>query len=129
MSLVTTTSPHSVSATSDRLLSAVAARGIQVFARVDHAAGARAAGLELPDEEVVIFGDPRVGTLLMQSDRQIGYELPLRVLVWDAEGQTMVGYRLPTELSLDYEVNDKLIVLERMTQLVAQLVAESVADE
>lgn len=129
MSLVTTTSPHGVSATIDRLLGALATRGVQVFARVDHAAGARAAGLELPDEEVVIFGDPRVGTLLMQSDPEIGYELPLRVLVWDAQGQTMIGYRLPTELSLDYQVTDEITVLERMTSLVAQLVAESVADE
>ncbi|HWF24386.1 MAG TPA: DUF302 domain-containing protein [Solirubrobacteraceae bacterium] len=128
MSLVTATSPHSVSATIDRLLGALATRGIQVFARADHAAGARAAGLELPDEEVVIFGDPRVGTLLMQSDPQVGYELPLRVLVWDAEGQTMVGYRPPTELGLDYQVSDHITVLERMTQLLAQLVAESVAD-
>jgi uncharacterized protein (DUF302 family) len=128
MTLITTTSPHSVSATIDRLLGALATRGIQVFARADHAAGARTAGLELPDEEVVIFGDPRVGTLLMQSDPQIGYELPLRVLVWDAQGQTMIGYRLPTELSLDYEVSDQTTVLERMTQLLAQLVAESAAD-
>jgi beta-galactosidase len=128
MSLVTTTSPHSVSATIDRLLGALGTRGIQVFARADHAAGAQAAGLELPDEEVVIFGDPRVGTLLMQSDPQIGYELPLRVLVWDAQGQTMVGYRLPTELSLEYDVSERITVLERMAQLLAQLVAESVAD-
>jgi uncharacterized protein (DUF302 family) len=128
MTLITTTSPHSVSATIDRLLGALATRGIQVFARADHAAGARTAGLELPDEEVVIFGDPRVGTVLMQSDPQIGYELPLRVLVWDAQGQTIIGYRLPTELSLDYEVSDQITVLERMTQLLAQLVAESAAD-
>ncbi|MEA2196884.1 MAG: hypothetical protein QOJ25_935 [Solirubrobacteraceae bacterium] len=127
MSLLTARSPHSVSVTVDRLLGALEGRGIQVFARVDHAAGARAAGLELPDEEVVIFGDPRVGTLLMQSDSEVGYELPLRVLVWDAGGETVVGYRPPTELAMDYEMSDRAEVLERMMALLEQLVGESVA--
>ena len=127
MSLTIAESPHSVTGTVDRVLAALEARGIELFARVDHGGGARAAGLQLADEELLIFGDTRVGTLLMQGDPSIGYELPLRVLVWDDGGHTRIGYRPPSELADDYGVADHLEVLERMDQLLAQIVAESVA--
>ena len=129
MALVTASSPHSVRATVERVLAALENRGVHVFARIDHAAGARAAGLELPDEEVVIFGDPRAGTPLMQRDPRVGYELPLRLLVWDEGGHTEIGYRPPVELGADYRVADHVAVLERMTALLEQLVAESIAPE
>ncbi|WP_243063910.1 DUF302 domain-containing protein [Humibacter sp. RRB41] len=58
-------------------------RGIQIFARIDHAGGARAVGLELADEVVLVFGNPAVGTSLMQQDPIAGLDLPLRMLVWD----------------------------------------------
>jgi uncharacterized protein (DUF302 family) len=127
MSLTVSDSPHSVAETIDRLLGALERRKVQVFARIDHAAGARDAGLELADEQLLIFGDPRVGTVLMQRDRAIGYELPLRVLAWEQAGQTKVGYRRPSELADDYAVADRSEVLERMDSLLGQLVAESVA--
>jgi uncharacterized protein (DUF302 family) len=127
MPLVTAKSPHSVSETIARAVSALERRDIQVFARVDHGEGARAAGLELADEELLIFGDPRAGTLLMQSDPMVGYELPLRLLAWDDAGQTMVAYRQPTELAAEFAVADRAHVLERMNGLLEQLVAESVA--
>jgi uncharacterized protein (DUF302 family) len=127
--MVTTSSPHSVGTTIERILGALQSRKIHLFARVDHAAGARAAGLELPDEEVLIFGDPRAGTPLMQSDPRVGYELPLRLLVWDEDGQTTIGYQPPTELSAHYQVAAQTTILERMTGLLEQIVAESVAPE
>jgi uncharacterized protein (DUF302 family) len=129
LSLVTAHSPHSVRETVERLLSALEARGLEVFARIDHGAGARAAGLQLPDEEVVIFGDPRAGTPLMQADPEVGYELPLRLLVWDTGGQTRIGYRPPTELAAEYRLSDRLDVLERMTGLLEQLVAVAITTD
>jgi len=125
MSLTTTKSAHSVPATVDRLIAALGRRGITIFARIDHAAGARQAGLELADEELVIFGDPRVGTLLMQRDAAVGYELPLRLLIWDANGQTMIGYRRPTALRDDFAVADQLEVLRRIENLLGQIIAET----
>jgi uncharacterized protein (DUF302 family) len=113
-SLTASESPHSVSLTTDRAVAALDRRSITVFARVDHAAGARSVGLPLPDEELLIFGDPKAGTLLMQSDPTIGYELPLRLLAWDAGGQTMIGYRTPLALAADYAVADRSEVLDRM---------------
>jgi uncharacterized protein (DUF302 family) len=125
MSLTTVESAHSVPATVDRVIAALGRRGITVFARIDHAAGARKAGLELADEELVIFGDPRAGTLLMQADAAVGYELPLRFLIWDAGGQTMIGYRPPTELLNDFAVAGQLETLRRMENLLEQITAET----
>ena len=125
MSLTVIESPHTVPATVDRLIAALGRRGISVFARIDHAAGARKAGLTLADEEVMIFGDPRAGTPLMQADPTIGYELPLRILVWDAGGRTKIGYRAPTELASDFAVAAQLETLRRMENLLQQISAES----
>lgn len=120
-------SPHSVGVTADRILAALESRGIEVFARIDHAAAARSAGLELKDEQVLIFGNPKVGTRLMQSEPQVGYELPLRLLIWDADGQTMVGYLPAIELANNYALADHAEVLAGMGQLLEQLVIEGVA--
>jgi uncharacterized protein (DUF302 family) len=125
MSLTTVKSGFSVPATVDRLLAALGRRGITVFAPIDHAAGARQAGLELADEVLVIFGDPRVGTLLMQADPAVGYELPLRLLIWEAAGQTMIGYRRPTELGDDFALGNQLEILRRMENLLEQITAET----
>jgi uncharacterized protein (DUF302 family) len=124
MAMTTAQSPHSVADTVERAEAALAKRDIELFARVDHAAGARSVGLELPDEVLLVFGDARVGTLLMQSDPSIGYELPLRLLVWDDRGRTTLGYVAPTELASSYDVAERAEVLERMSGLMAQLVQE-----
>ena len=125
MSLTVIESPHTVPATVDRVIAALGRRGITLFARIDHAAGARNAGLALADEEVLIFGDPRAGTPLMQADPTVGYELPLRLLVWDAGGQTKIGYRPPTELASDFAITAQLETLRRMENLLQQISAES----
>jgi uncharacterized protein (DUF302 family) len=125
VSLRTATSPHGVAETADRMVASLERREITVFARIDHAAGARDAGLELPDEELLVFGDPRVGTLLMQADPSVGYELPLRVLFWDAAGRTMIGWRPPTELADQYGLAARGEVLEKLAGLLEQLAAEA----
>jgi uncharacterized protein (DUF302 family) len=127
MALQRTPSPHGVRETMDRAVAALERRGVHVFARVDHGGGARAAGLDLGDEELLLFGDPRAGTLLMQSDATVGYELPLRLLVWDVAGTTQVGYRPASELAQSYALAERAEVLARMDQLLAALVAESAA--
>jgi uncharacterized protein (DUF302 family) len=123
MSLQVAQSPHSVAVTIDRLVATLIGRGMTVFARVDHAGAARGVGLELVEEELLIFGDPRAGTLLMQADAQVGYELPLRILAWDAKGRTLVGYRAPGELAERYALSEREELLERMTASLEELVA------
>ena len=123
--MITTVSPHSVEETVERLRGSLERRSITVFATIDHAAGAREVGLELPDETVVVFGDPRAGTPLMQKDPTVGIELPLRVLVWDERRTTKVGYEDPTELADRYRLDETQERLERMRALLADLAAEA----
>ena len=123
--MVVTPSPNSYDETTRRLVAAIERRSLTVFARIDHAGAARAAGLELPDEEVVIFGNPRAGTPLMQSDPRVGIELPLRLLIWvDAEG-TKIGFQDPTELASEYDVAEHRETLGRMGELLGAVVAEA----
>ena len=84
-------------------------------------------GLDLRDQTVVIFGNPQVGTPLMQSDPTVGIELPLRILVWDKYGTTTLGYHDPTVLAGEYSLGDAGPLLERMSHLLGELVGE-VAD-
>jgi uncharacterized protein (DUF302 family) len=107
------------------LLEAISARGLTVFARVDHAAGAREAGLELDGEEVVLFGNARAGTPLMQSDPRIGIELPLRMLVWRRGDEVLLGYLDPRELSTSYDVAENASTLEQMAKLLEGLAGEA----
>jgi uncharacterized protein (DUF302 family) len=79
--------------TMDRLEAAIKAKGMNVFARINHAALAAEAGLPLRPTEVIIFGNPRAGTPLMQANQSIGIDLPLKALVWqDASGKVWLGY-------------------------------------
>jgi len=113
--------------TVERLLGSVTGRGLTVFARVDHAAGAREVGLELADEQVVMFGNARGGTPLMQADPRIGLELPLRILVWAQSDRVLVGYRDPHDWTSEYEVGAQGAVLDTLAGLLQALVAEATA--
>ena len=87
--LTTIPSSYGPKDTMNRLEAAVAAKGMTVFARIDHAAGARAVGLSLRPTEVLIFGNAQAGTPLTPSAQTIGIDLPLKVLVWqDISGNT-----------------------------------------
>jgi uncharacterized protein (DUF302 family) len=80
----------------NRLEAAVQAKGMTVFARIDHAAGAAAAGLSLKPTELLIFGNAKGGTPLMQANQTIGIDLPLKPLVWeDSLGATWLLYNDP----------------------------------
>jgi uncharacterized protein (DUF302 family) len=111
--------------TLDALIGAIEDRGLEVFARIDHAAGARAVGLELQDEEVVVFGSPKSGTPLMQSDPTVGIELPLRVLLWCAGEEVRLAYHDPHELAGAYAVAEHSAVLDQMAGLLETLVGEA----
>lgn len=94
--LITLPSHHTARETMDRLLAALAARNMTVFARIDHAAGAQSVGMPLRPTEVVLFGNPKGGTPLMQDQQTAGIDLPLKALVWeDAGGKVWLGYNGP----------------------------------
>ena len=94
--LTTVPSSHGPKETMDRLEVEVKAKGLTVFARIDHAAGAAAVGLPLGPTAVLIFGNARGGTPLMQAGQTAGIDLPLKALVWqDAAGKTWLSYNDP----------------------------------
>jgi uncharacterized protein (DUF302 family) len=111
--------------TTKRLIEAITSRGLTVFARIDHAAAASEVGLELAAEEVVIFGNPRAGTPLMQRDARIGVELPLRMLIWEDSEGALLGYNDPRELATRYDVDPHHSMLEMMSGLLGQLATEA----
>jgi uncharacterized protein (DUF302 family) len=101
--LTTVSSAFGAKQTMDRLEAEIRAKGMTVFARIDHAAGASAAGLELRPTEVLIFGNARAGTPLMQATQTIGLDLPLKALVWeDASGTVWLSYNEPEWLAARY---------------------------
>ena len=103
--LVTLPSAHGATETIERLKAPLAQKGIEVFAHIDHAAGARKAGLPLRPTQVLIFGNPQAGTPLMQGRQTIGLDLPLRALVWeDEEGKVWLTYRRVEELARRHHV-------------------------
>ena len=103
--LATLPSAHGVAETVARLKSLLARKGIQVFAHIDHAAEAEKAGLSLRPTQVLIFGNPKAGTPLMQSRQTIGLDLPLRALVWEDEaGKVWLTYRRVESLARRHKV-------------------------
>lgn len=113
--LITMKSPYSVTETLDRFERAVKSKGMTVFARIDHAKGAASVDKPLRPTEVLIFGNPAIGTLLMLSNQTAGIDLPLKLLAWqDAEGQVWIAYNDPAYLVQRHNITDRDPVVEKM---------------
>jgi uncharacterized protein (DUF302 family) len=127
--LVSVPSKHSAAVTLDRLEAAFRQKGIHVFARIDHAAGANVAGLSLRPTTVILFGNPQVGTPLMQGNQTAGIDLPLKVLVWeDDAGRAWLTYNDPRYLAERHKVHDRAETVQAMTaglQALARAATES----
>ena len=93
-----------VAEAADRLAAAIEKAGARVFARVPHSKGAESAGMELQDAELLIFGNPQLGTPALQDDIRAGLVLPLRVLVHDDAGQTVMSYEDVSAMFDDLEI-------------------------
>ncbi|PHP28979.1 camphor resistance protein CrcB [Limimaricola cinnabarinus] len=99
----------------DRLEAAVTEAGATVFARVDHGGGAEQAGMTLADSELLIFGNPQLGTPVMQEDPLAGLYLPLKILAYDdGSGQVHIAYEEVEETFDDLDVDDDLDAIEKM---------------
>ena len=101
--------------TMDRLQAEIRAHGMTVFARIDHAAGAAEVGLTLAPTELIIFGNARGGTPLMQSAQTVGIDLPLKALVWqDAAGKTWISYNEPSWIVQRHGLGVRAEILDKM---------------
>ena len=127
--LITLSSRYPASDTMDRLLAALAKRNMTVFARIEHAAGAASAGLELRPTEVVIFGNPKGGTALMQDRQTAGIDLPLKALVWqDADGKIWLSYNDPAWIALRHGLGAASAgAVEAMAKALGAIAAEVTA--
>ena len=105
--LVTIPSSFEPKETMDRLEAEIKGKGLTVFAHIDHAAGATAAGLSLRPTDLLIFGNAKGGTPLMQGGQTAGIDLPLKILVWeDADGKTWLSYNDPHWLAKRHAIGD-----------------------
>ncbi|PKQ13688.1 MAG: camphor resistance protein CrcB [Alphaproteobacteria bacterium HGW-Alphaproteobacteria-1] len=115
-----------VPATMDRLEAAVSGAGATVFARVDHAAGAASVDMTLAPSQLLIFGNPKMGTAAMQDDPRAGLFLPLRVLVYeDAGGQVWIAYKDPEDMFDDLSIDDDAPYIKMMAGALAKLTASA----
>jgi len=112
-----------VGATMDALQAAVEGAGATVFARVDHAGGAEGVGMELAPSQLLIFGNPKLGTPAMQQDALAGLYLPLKVLVYqDGDGQVWLAYEDPKEMLDELDgIDDDAEYIKKMTGALGKL--------
>ena len=112
--------------TMDRLEAEIRQKGMNVFARIDHAAGAANVGLALAPTELIIFGNPRGGTPLMQSVQTVGIDLPLKALVWqDAANKTWLSYNEPGWIAQRHGVAGAESTIDKMADLLSAIAREA----
>jgi len=122
--VLTKLSPRSVEDTVARFEAMLDEKGVKVFAIVDHSGEAAAAGLSLRDTKVVIFGNPKGGTPVMEAQPLFALDLPLKVLVWADGDQTKVTYTPPPALAARYGVSEDVVaplgVIDALTDALVQ---------
>jgi uncharacterized protein (DUF302 family) len=126
--LMTIKSSYSPQETMNRLEAAVAAKGLTVFARINHAAGASAAGLSLRPTEVLIFGNAKGGTPLMQAVQTMGIDLPLKALVWqDASDETWLAWNDPAWIAARHGLSEAGAVVGKLAALLDEIAKAATA--
>lgn len=98
--LIQITSMHDVTSTMERLENILTSKGMTIFTKIDHAAGARSVGNALPDTQILVFGNPKIGSPLMLCQPTVAIDLPQKMLVWqDKQGETQLAYNDPMYLA------------------------------
>jgi uncharacterized protein (DUF302 family) len=124
--LVIKTSNHNQKETIKKLKSEMKSRDLNVVQHVKHSDAAKKANMDLPPTDVLIFGNPEVGTQLMQSDPRVAIELPLRILVWEENGVTNVAFQDPNRLRQTYQLENQREVLTNMRQVLDAITNEAI---
>jgi len=114
--LIVKSSPYSVPETLDRLEAIFKKKGLTVFTRIDHAAGAARVNMDLAPTQVLIFGNPKLGTPLMQSQPEVAIALPLKAVAWqDKAGKVWLGYTKPSVMASRFGITDRPGIIKKMT--------------
>ena len=120
--LITVDSSDSVTETADRLENAIAEKGLTLFARIDHSANAQKAGEQLPPTQLLIFGNPKVGTPLMNCAATTAIDLPQKLLILEAENkQTQIVYNDPNYLQQRHNITGCDEVLTKVSGVLQSL--------
>lgn len=128
--LISKKSNYSVSATLDRLEALLKKKGITVFIRIDHATGAENAGMQLRPTQLLIFGNPKLGSPLMQSNQTVGIDLPMKALAWqDADGQVWLTYSDPARAAARHAITDRAEVIAKMSGALNKLTSKAIKGE
>jgi uncharacterized protein (DUF302 family) len=127
--LISSPSPYGVTETIDRVAQTVEAKGFMIIARVDHAAAASKVDMELAPTELLIFGNPKGGTPLMQCQQMLGLELPLKILAWEQAGEVLLSYTDPMFLATRYQVAGCDEVVANISKALEGIVQEALAQE
>jgi uncharacterized protein (DUF302 family) len=124
--LIEVKSANSVKDTLAKFEAAAKERGLVIFARIDHAAGAQKIGKTLRPTELLIFGNPQGGTPLMECAQSVGIDLPLKALAWeDASGQVWLGYNDPNYLITRHGAKDCAPVVANLRKALDGLAAQA----
>lgn len=126
--LVTYVSRMSVNETTGRLEELLQSKGMTIFSRIDHAEAARQVGMDLRPTILLVFGNPRAGTLIMQCAQSAAIDLPLKFLIWENEaGETLVSYSDPETIASRHNIRGCSEVLTNIGELI-QSFAENVTN-
>lgn len=126
--LVNVQSVHSVAQTADRMETLFKEKGLRIFIRIDHAAGAQKAGITLRPTELIIFGNPKVGAPLMARQQSIGIDLPQKMLIWeDTAGKVWLTYNHPDYLANRHGLPADLAPFQKVGGLLGKLTAAAAA--
>jgi len=126
--LVVKESPYDVPTTLDRLASILTDKGITIFARIDHAENAAGAGLKLEPLQLLMFGDPSKGTVLMLDNPAVGIDLPMKAVAWrDATGTVQLAYEDPLSIAEERDLGDATEMAGTMSAALDALTDQAVA--
>jgi len=93
----------------EEIKSRILKNGGIIFAEVDHSKNAKDVGLPLDDDKVIFFGNPRAGTVLMQINKKISYELPLRIAIWKENNEVYIEFKMPSEIAKEYGITHDIV--------------------
>ncbi len=114
--MVSKKSAHSVKATLDRLEAVLKKKGLTIFARVNHGAGAKKSDIPLRPTELLLFGNPKLGSHLFTSQQTAGIDLPMKALAWeDEQGQVWLTYNDPAFIAQRHGITDRPKIVAKMT--------------
>jgi len=116
--LISIKSSHSVAKTADKFEKIAKSKGMKIFAKINHTKGAKSINEKLRPTQLIIFGNPKAGTPLMQVNQTIGIDLPLKVLFWqDKNNETWISYYKPKSIIASHNITNKEKIANKMTNI------------